>query len=206
MKIIFTEFERLEEGAKQATGLGLGLSIVERIADLLGHEVVVKSQPGEGTDFEVRLNIAKADVKSAKLKPPPQAAKTIQLAGSLILCLDNDTNILEGMSNLLTQWGCDVVIATDVASAEEVMANGDQLPDIILADYHLNRANGIDAIIALRSKFDESLPAVLVTADRSEEIKARAIKIGIPILHKPIKPAALRAVIAQERISREAAE
>ena len=206
LKIIFTEFERLEEGAKQATGLGLGLSIVERIADLLGHEVVVKSQPGEGTDFEVRLNIAKADVKSAKLKPPPQAAKTIQLAGSLILCLDNDTNILEGMSNLLTQWGCDVIIATDVAIAEEVMANGDQLPDIILADYHLNRANGIDAIIALRSKFDESLPAVLVTADRSEEIKARAIKIGLPILHKPIKPAALRAVIAQERISREAAE
>ena len=79
-------------------------------------------------------------------------------------------------------------------------------PHVVLADYHLDSANGIDAVIALRQRFGEHLPAVLVTADRSAELKGTAAKHHIPILNKPVKPAALRAVIAQERGAREAAE
>lgn len=206
LEIIFTEFERLEDGAKQATGLGLGLSIVERIAKMLGHKVQVQSKLRKGTTFEVLVDEAEAVTDTGRTKAQAQLVTSNQLEGTFILCIDNDANILDGMSSLLTQWGCKVCIATDLKEARLAIEKEDKLPDVILADYHLDKANGIDAISALREQYGPQIPAVLITADRSSELKLEAGEMGIPILQKPIKPAALRAVIAQERLTKEAAE
>jgi len=205
-KLIFTEFERLDEGKRQAPGLGLGLSIVERISNLLGHTVTINSAPNIGTTFEVFVPLASAsnDNEIAEQLKPLKNLKSFK--GGNVLCLDNDADILDGMSALLTQWGCKVMTAKDLETAMVAARNSPELPYIILADYHLDHGNGIDAVLALRKELGEIIPAILVTADRSIELKKRAGTYGIPILHKPVKPAALRAIMAQEGAALQAAE
>lgn len=205
-ELVFSEFERLDEAAQHAPGLGLGLSIVERISALLGHDVQLKSSPGEGTQFSVTLPTAIASNDNLAANPKGTSSNLTRLEGTFVLCIDNDPNILEGMSGLLNQWGCRVDTALNIEQAVEALKNSSSLPDLILADYHLDQANGIEAIDKLRSTFHPALPAILITADRSVELKQEASSLKIPILNKPIKPAALRAIIAQERAAVEAAQ
>ena len=205
-ELVFSEFERLDEGAKQAPGLGLGLSIVERISALLGHEVQLQSSPGEGTTFSVCLPTAAASNDNLTTSKMGARTSPTRLDGTFVLCIDNDPNILEGMSALLNQWGCRVDTALDTAQALRAIRSASRTPDIILADYHLDQASGIEAINCLRGEIEPTLPAILITADRSVELKQEANSLGIPILNKPVKPAALRAVIAQERMVVEAAQ
>jgi Na+/proline symporter/signal transduction histidine kinase len=203
-RIIFREFHRLDEGAKVARGLGLGLSIVERIARVLGHRVNVKSQAGTGSHFSVEVPRG-AEVA---VSVPPQPALRVdpgQLAGMVVLCIDNEPQILDGMKALLGGWGCQVLQASDQESA---MAAVEQTPrplSGLLVDYHLDRANGVDVIVAMRAHLGPDLPAILITADRTPRVREEARLHNIPVLHKPVKPAALRALLAQWRLQRAAA-
>jgi signal transduction histidine kinase/CheY-like chemotaxis protein len=201
---IFHEFHRLDEGAKVARGLGLGLSIVERIARVLDHEIQVDSQVGRGSHFSLQVPLTAA---IAAGEGPPAAAgiERRQLVGGIVLCIDNEPQILDGMQALLGGWGCLVIKAADVAQSLAAIAAAKVEPTCLLVDYHLDQANGIEAVAELRRRFGEDLPAILITADRSPQVRAAAQACGIQVLNKPLKPAALRALLAQMQMRRLAA-
>ncbi|MGE0847644.1 MAG: NahK/ErcS family hybrid sensor histidine kinase/response regulator, partial [Flavobacteriaceae bacterium] len=196
-KIIFKEFQRLDEGAAQVQGLGLGLSIVERIGQVLQHRVGIDSTIGRGSVFSVEVPRVAAAVPEQKAAADTRRRRD-NLEGVVVVCVDNETRILEGMESLLSAWGCRIVTATGLRAAVKALRERVLPPDIILMDYHLDGGgNGIDAVQELRWKFGKELPAILVTADRSPEIRDAARKSGIAVLHKPVKPAALRALMSQ---------
>ena len=203
-RAIFQEFHRLDQGAKVARGLGLGLSIVERIARVLDHSVALESKPGRGSHFSVTVPLAPAvplDTKSSK----PQRVEMTQLADLVVLCIDNEPKILDGMATLLGGWGCHVLKAADLKAALATVSDARTPPTGVLVDYHLDSGNGIEAIAALRWRFGAELPAILITADRSPAVREEARARDIQVLPKPLKPAALRALMAQWRVTRMAA-
>ncbi len=200
---IFMEFHRLDEGAKIARGLGLGLSIVERIARVLGGDVTVVSSVGRGSHFAVTVPLSNVAPIELPARDDPRVDLG-QLVGTAALCVDNEPSVLDGMETLLQGWGCHVIKAPDLDTALAAIEDGDIMPNGLLIDYHLDRGNGIDAIVALREQCGE-VPAILITADRSPAVREQARAEGIQVLHKPIKPAALRALLAQWRVLRVAA-
>ena len=201
---IFIEFHRLDQGARIARGLGLGLSIVERVARVLDCPIGLESESGRGSHFTVTVPLSnEAPIEllareSARVDPS-------QLAGITALCVDNEPSVLDGMETLLRGWGCDVIKAPDLAFALAAISERATLPNGLLVDYHLDDGNGIEAIIALRRRYGD-LPAILITADRSPAVREQAREENVQVLHKPIKPAALRALLAQWRVLRVAAE
>jgi signal transduction histidine kinase/PAS domain-containing protein len=199
---IFLEFHRLDQAARSARGLGLGLSIVERIARILGHPIKVESITARGSRFSVELPLA-PPIPTLVRPSPPERAQSQSLAGLPILCIDNDPQILEGMHVLLGGWGCRVMTANSLAAALEQIEKGER-PVGILVDYHLDSENGLDVIDALRARLTH-VPAILITADRGAGVRERARKADAQILHKPIKPASLRALMAQWRVQQIAA-
>ncbi|MFL5128329.1 MAG: NahK/ErcS family hybrid sensor histidine kinase/response regulator [Microvirga sp.] len=202
-KLVFHEFQRLDQGAKVARGLGLGLSIVERVARVLDHPIALSSEPGRGSVFRVEVPIAAAQAPSVVAIRKPRGPAT-PLAGLTVLAIDNEPSILEGMRALLTGWGCEVITAASLDAAREAMAR--RLPEVIVADYHLDEGNGLEVVAALRRAYAAEIPAVLVTADRSPAVREAAAAATVHVLNKPLKPAALRALLAQWRATRVAAE
>ncbi len=200
---IFIEFHRLEQGARIARGLGLGLSIVERVARVLGSTVEVDQTVGGGSHFAV--TVARSNATPVEL-PARDTARIdpSQLAGTTAICIDNEPSVLDGMEMLLRGWGCDVIKAPDLDIAMAAVAESPTPPNGLLVDYHLDQGNGIEAIIALRKRCGP-LPAILITADRSPAVRERARAEDIQLLNKPLKPAALRALLAQWRVMRVAA-
>ncbi|WP_417680962.1 NahK/ErcS family hybrid sensor histidine kinase/response regulator [Roseibium sp.] len=203
-KVIFQEFHRLDDGMRVAKGLGLGLSIVERIAHVLEHPVGLRSSVGKGSCFAVTLPTAAA----VPIETPLQSTLPVkgQLDGLRVLAIDNEPDILSGMRHLLENWNCKVITARDDAEAIERLVEAGETPDIIVIDYHLDDGNGIDAVVRLRWKFGAGIPALLVTADRSRTVRAAAASKNIEMFNKPIKPAALRAHLARCRAEHVAAE
>ncbi|MFG1477229.1 hybrid sensor histidine kinase/response regulator [Xanthobacter sp. V4C-4] len=202
-KLVFQEFQRLDQGARVARGLGLGLSIVERIARVLDHPMTLRSQPGKGSVFALDLPLAVPIPEAAAAAPRP-ARPGAALDGLTILVIDNEPAILEGMKLLLTGWGCAVLTAPDAAGALDAVREAKVAPDIALVDYHLDGGLGIDAVMGLRWKLGK-LPAVLITADRSQAVREAAQAADMLTLNKPLKPAVLRAMLAQWRMSRSTA-
>ncbi|RVD45920.1 response regulator, partial [Mesorhizobium sp. M8A.F.Ca.ET.023.02.2.1] len=203
LNTVFHEFTRLDEGAREAEGLGLGLSIVDRIARVLRLEIRIFSNPGKGTRFSVILPVTAAQEPRREVETRAPARTAASLSGLHVLCIDNDMRILEGMRLLLEGWGCNVATATGSGDLDKVAV---QRPDIVLADYHLDRETGLDVIIKLRATHGDDLPAVLVTADRSNEVRAAAAGLDIPMINKPLKPAVLRSMMARFRPMVRAAE
>jgi len=203
-KKIFQEFHRLDDGARIAKGLGLGLSIVERISHVLDHPIQLRSSTGKGSCFSVSLPLAAAiPVAPAALVQTPVAA---QLDGLCVVAIDNEPDILDAMQRLLTGWNCRAITASSDTEASRKLLKAGLRPDILLADYHLDDGTGIEAVVRLRWKFDAELPAILLTADRSRGVAEEAQSKDISILNKPIKPAALRAQLARCRAGLSAAE
>jgi CheY-like chemotaxis protein len=203
-RAIFREFHRLQDGAKVARGLGLGLSIVERIARVLGHEIQLKSEAGRGSSFSVEVPVA-APVSATVPQRSPMRTDHAQLAGMTVLCIDNDPQILDGMEALLGGWGCRVLKAPDLPAAIAATEGLQPILSGLLVDYHLDDGNGIDAIVQMRARFGADLPAILITADRTPRVRDEARAREVPILNKPVKPAALRVLLAQWRLQHVAA-
>ena len=193
---VFSEFTRLEEGAREAQGLGLGLSIVDRIARVLRLELQVDSGRGKGCRFSVVLPVTEAAEAVLPDRPAASQGPTAALNGMVVLCVDNDPRILEGMRLLLEGWGC--VVLTNAGKTGPDPA-GTTRPDVLLADYHLDGQTGIDFIRGFRNRHGPDIPAVLITADRSNEVRALAELIDVPVLNKPLKPAVLRQMMTRLR-------
>jgi CheY-like chemotaxis protein/two-component sensor histidine kinase len=195
---IFKEFHRLDQGARIARGLGLGLSIVERIGRVLDHAVTIDSNRGGGSRFTVTLPIADAITFTAAVTSATPLSRA-PMSGTRIVCIENDPAILDGMKTLLTGWDAAVIAASDPAGAIEAIETAGGPITGLLVDYHLDRGNGIAAIRDIRRRFGASIPAILITADRSPAVRAAAAEDKIVVLNKPVKPAALRALIGQWR-------
>jgi len=200
---IFIEFHRLDQGARIARGLGLGLSIVERIARVLSVAVEVDGTGRGGSHFAVTVPRSNANPVEMPARNESRVDPS-QLAGTTAVCIDNEPAVLDGMAILLQGWGCEVIKAGDLDTALKALDDGPAQPNGLLVDYHLDHGNGIDAIIALREKLGP-LPAILITADRTPAVRDRARAEDIQLLNKPLKPAALRALLAQWRMMRVAA-
>lgn len=193
--LIFREFHRLHESRRsRERGLGLGLAIVDRIARMLDHPISLKSIPGRGTMFAIAVPLASSQTTPLVLKRAHQP-RTRDLAGLRVLCIDNEPDILAGMRSLIEPWGCRVSSAAQEAEAVHAVLR-DGLPDVLLADYHLDDArNGIDLMNSLRARFGSEFPGVLITADQTDVVRNEARANGYRVLHKPLKPAALRALL-----------
>ena len=200
---IFVEFHRLDQGAKIARGLGLGLSIVERLGRVLDCTIGLESEAGRGSRFMVTVPVSNATPVELPAREDTRVDPS-QLVGITALCIDNEPSVLDGMETLLRSWGCEVIKAPDLETAFAVIGESHLMPNGLLVDYHLDHGNGIEAITELRRRFGD-LPAILITADRSPSVREQARTQGIQLLHKPIKPAALRALLAQWRMMRAAA-
>ncbi len=193
-QLIFAEFQRLDQPSPWGErGLGLGLSICERIAAILGHRLDLVSAPGRGSGFFLGVpRSSECALPPNAAAEPPAAAHALDLD---VICLDNDSAILEGMTALLARWGVRCRTATSVDIAESLLQQA--RPDLLLIDFHLGAGvDGLQALERLRRRFADLPPAALITADGGDELKQRARLFGMPVLLKPVRPAALRALLA----------
>ncbi|PRY66796.1 PAS domain S-box-containing protein [Vreelandella songnenensis] len=197
---IFQEFRRLDQVSRHKEsekGLGLGLSIADRMSRVLDHPIKVRSWEGMGTVFSVSVPIV-APREISTTEEPTSKRSGNKLAGARIVCIDNETLILEGMTAMLSGWGCEVFTATSIGGAKSILRNMDGDPDAILADYHLdNEVTGLMALEALSERLTDAVPGIVITADRTEEVAELIKRAGYQLLLKPVKPAALRALLTR---------
>ncbi len=196
---IFEEFHRgaASERSGQA-GFGLGLSIVKRTSQTLGHHVDICSRVGRGTRFSVLVPfVGMVPVGSIAGNPAQQSeVPPYGFAGSRVVVIDNDASVLEAMQALLTRWSCDVLASADLAGVEAMVRSSTAPPAIVLADYHLdNGERGLTAIELLRRSHGSLIPAIVITADHAAEIADEVRLAGCELLRKPVKPAELRALL-----------
>jgi CheY-like chemotaxis protein/anti-sigma regulatory factor (Ser/Thr protein kinase) len=195
---IFAEFQRGDASVGDQAGFGLGLSIVRRFATVLGHDVRISSRLGRGSTFSL-------DLDRADLVDVPEEGREVQridvecggLEGAKILLIENDPLSAQAMASLLEKWGCDV--ATTISGEDAVQQIGalGGLPDAIIADLHLDRGNsGLAAVEEIRQRVKIDIPAMIVTADYSEQAATDASRCGLELLKKPVKPAEMRALLS----------
>lgn len=200
---IFREFCRLEANDGSEVGHGLGLAIVQRIANRLRHPIGLCSRRGQGSLFHISVPLVAAPAATLdRFEFEPFA--TVQASRALVLCVDNDAAIREGMRALLERWEYDAVVAGDEESALVDLRG--RVPDVALLDYHLDGAlSGIELLDRLRRRWRRHIPTLIVTADRSEEIASAAQERDCAVLPKPIKPASLRRFLIAAQLRRDEA-
>ncbi|MEP3561366.1 MAG: hybrid sensor histidine kinase/response regulator, partial [Marinobacter sp.] len=191
---IFEEFRRFQHG-QDKKGLGLGLAIVDRISGMLNHPVTVLSTQGKGSVFGITVPLTAAEKPRAESSRGQAVSRRVASLGGLhVLCIDNDAAILQGMVALLGNWKCDVTAAESLETALTKLDG--HKPDIILADYQLDdNRNGLDAMDSVRAELGKHIPGILITGYMAPEVREDAINRGYQILYKPVKPAALRALV-----------
>ena len=196
---IYAEFSRLDQGSPWGEkGLGLGLSICDRLARLMKHHLTLDSHPGRGSLFGVRVPRDSAARRNQRTQPAPPPMDPTGLRGLRVLCVDNDRPILDGMEALLGTWGVPVLKARSVGEAVRIAAEEDI--DVVLADYHLgDDIDGIELLKRLQETHGAGLPVALITADHGPEVALLARSAGYPLLYKPLRPAALRALLGAFR-------
>ena len=194
---VFDEFQQLDNPERnRAKGLGLGLAIVRRLCDLLGYPLQVESTPGKGSMFCIGLPLGRADAvlerRSSVARPELEAAQR------LVLVIDDEADILDGMREILRRWGFEVLVAESLQQAEQALAARGRAPDVILADLRLrNHRTGIEAIEALQATYGAHVPGLILTGDTAPERLQIAGAAGYRVLYKPVKPARLRVALQQ---------
>ncbi|CDX40219.1 ATPase domain-containing protein [Mesorhizobium sp. ORS 3359] len=197
---VFEEFHRgtstLADGGL-AGGLGLGLAIVRRMAAALGHPVTFSSRVGRGTIFHIDVPIGMAVAEPATGIADMDRPRGYGLFGTKVLLVENDADVLSAMTSLLERWQCLVRAATSTDDALDLLGDTDWVPDIIIADQHLDGGDlGTATIAEVRDYLGRPVPALIVTADGSELVVKAARAAGIELMRKPLKPAQLRALLA----------
>src|SRR5476651_1246298 len=195
-KVIFEEFKRLDSHQTRAEkGLGLGLAIADGLCRVLGHTLRVRSWPGHGSVFSVSVPLARAQTVAAPHNVTELNGKLP--TGAQVLCIDNEDSILIGMNSLLTRWGCQVWTARNREECAALLGDGVR-PQLALVDYHLDDGEtGTELMAWLRTRLGEPVPGVVISADGRPETVAQVHAAGLDYLAKPVKPAALRALLSR---------
>ncbi|MNR78100.1 Autoinducer 2 sensor kinase/phosphatase LuxQ [compost metagenome] len=199
-QLIFSEFYQIGNAARRREhGLGLGLAIVKRTADLLQLRTGLQSSPGKGSVFSVYLPRA-----SAKAWPrvAPMPERSAPDAAKNILVIDDDANVLDSMRLLLSSWGHQVVAVPSLEGALQaltVSSTAGAAPfDLILSDFRLaENVSGVDVVHAVRQASGYLIPAVVITGDTSVESISSIADAQLRILHKPLAPETLQAVLRE---------
>lgn len=194
---IFEEFRRLgSDSDERDRGFGLGLAIVARIASLLGHPVRVRSAPDRGARFVLEMPAGSAQPEEQPRRAAFVDPAADRLGGALVVVIENERAIRDGMRALLEGWGCEVVTTSTAAKAARALLVAKRVPDLIVADYHLEGDElGTSAVARLRAKFGRAIPGLVITADRMPAAADRIAAAGLPVLNKPVRPYQLRAVM-----------
>ena len=194
---IFDEFVRLGEVDNGDRGLGLGLATVKRLCRLMQAPLELRSTPGSGTVFQLRLpRIAPQPVIDAVVTTP-SAPRTMNLRGQRILVIDDEAAILEGMDWLLQSWGCETRTAESADQALRHLDDG-YAPDLVIADLRLREGkSGIEAIRSIRKRYlGRCAPsALLITGESCPQRLREAARMKLPMLCKPVSPAQLQQAI-----------
>jgi two-component system, sensor histidine kinase len=192
---VFEEFFRGTGEGEDAggPGLGLGLSIVQRTASALGHPVALHSRVGRGTRMSVEIPLA-GTVPDAEVHPAPVATT---LTGARVLIIENDASTAEALERLLRGWDAQVEGHRAMAGVMDSLRAGMQRPDVMIIDYHLSDgACGLDVVDHLRQVKGWITPVIVTTADYGVEVGRRVLEAQAELMHKPVKPAQLRALLA----------
>ena len=192
---IFTEFEQLHNPQRdRRQGLGLGLSIVRRLSELLGHSIALKSEIGQGAKFSIRCPIA------TQLEQTEQRALVVShpdlLLGRKVLLIDDEAAVRDSMAVLLSKWHCEVKTAGSMEELQKLMSGSTYVPDLVISDYRLQDNNtGVEALDLVRGQFENPPPGMLISGDTAPDCIAQALASGYQLLHKPVKPAQLRTLL-----------
>jgi signal transduction histidine kinase len=200
---IFTEYVRLsDERAEWEEGLGLGLSIVRKGADLLGQQVSVTSVLGQGSCFTLSLGPPLDTVVALKGHTEPLPASVLQVAVAVV---ENDPAVLECLLDTFKTWGCKPVGGRGLAQIECELARLGVVPELVVTDLHLSLAGtGIQVIERLRCVYgNPTLPAILLTGDLDPALETSAHAAGILLAHKPLHPSRMR-LLMQKALTLEA--
>ncbi|WP_252255416.1 hybrid sensor histidine kinase/response regulator [Lysobacter capsici] len=206
-ELIFEEFQRLDTGMEAPQrGAGLGLAIVQRVALLLDHRIGLRSWPGRGSVFSVEVPYASAAVDEAapSLVSATQDGHAVgierdqdsPLYGRQVWVIDDDPHSRQAAQRLLEDWGCRIETAATAACA---LTHADHLPmpELLLLDYRLGESTGFELGTQLEAKWKRMPPVVLMSADADPGLRTRAAERGWSFLPKPLKPAALRALVTR---------
>lgn len=192
---IFREFYQIGNPERdRSKGLGLGLNIVDRTARLLGHELKLCSVPGHGTRFRLELPLAPAgDLQALMAAEQPQ--QLVDVRGLRILVIEDDRQSAQALRGLLDSWGCVVAVVEGLQGALTVV-DGGFVPDLVLSDFRLRAGeSGMQTLQTLRTQLERPLPACLMSGDTDPELIQACRDAGLPLLHKPVRPAKLRTLI-----------
>ena len=194
---IFQEFKRGDvQRPDQDRGLGLGLAIVEKIAGILGHRISVKSWPGQGSMFSVEVPLSATAPKSLPMLAMSEPMLE-RLQGARVWVLDNDVAICAGMRTLLEGWGCRVITALSEQDLARQVDNYHAEADLLIADYHLDDdQNGVDAVARINARRASAIPALMITANYSNELKQQIRELGHTLMHKPVRPMKLKTAMS----------
>ncbi|WP_426935494.1 hybrid sensor histidine kinase/response regulator NahK/ErcS' [Pseudomonas fulva] len=200
---MFQEFKRgAVQRPDQDRGLGLGLAIVEKIAGILGHRIAVRSWPGKGSVFAVEVPLSTA-VPIARPEHAVCQPMLECLRGARVWVLDNDAAICAGMRTLLEGWGCCVITALSEQDLARQVENYHADADLLIADYHLDDdCTGVDAVARINARRARPLPALMITANYSNELKQQIRERGHTLMHKPVRPMKLKTAMSHLLASR----
>ena len=196
-EIVFEQFIQLENvnavNNFGGQGLGLGLNITQSLANILAHPLSLTSRENQGCKFSILLPKTKAEalVVDEIIRPK------VSLQGATVLCIDNDTAVLNGMLELLTAWQCQVYGAESFEQALSVFNEHQNEVDILLVDYQLdNNQDGLSLIAKIRHQANNIIPAILITATTESDIEEKTQRANVGFMRKLVKPAALRAMMS----------
>ncbi|MGB3898435.1 MAG: hybrid sensor histidine kinase/response regulator [Mesorhizobium sp.] len=197
---VFEEFNRGSISANTSLasgGLGLGLAIVRRIAGALGHPITFSSRVGRGTIFHIDVPAGSSRHGEIEIVGELERPRGYGLFGTKVLLIENDVDVLRAMTSLLERWQCVVRQATDTDEALDLLGDTAWVPDIVIADQHLNDGDlGSHTIAEVRDYLGRIVPALIITGDPSDAVVKAARSAGIELMRKPLKPAQLRALLA----------
>jgi two-component system, chemotaxis family, CheB/CheR fusion protein len=200
LRAIFEEYHQIDNAARERSrGLGLGLSIVQRLGKMLGHPVHVRSLPGKGSVFTIDVKLTSgetaAELKQGQHGPESAVVVTDRGAGS-ILVVEDDPEVRELLDLLLKQEGHHVAASPDGKAALALVARGAMRPDLVIADYNLpNGMDGLEVVAKLREQFHSPIPVIVLTGDISTGTLRRITIENCVQLNKPMKPKELMQVI-----------
>ena len=195
---IFEEFVQLGNTERDRNqGIGLGLSIVKRLADLLDVQLLLDSSVGKGSMFHV--GVPEGDESQCRLNHRERELPSDHLGSLFILVVDDEEDACLAVEGLLETWGCIVMCATSGDTALQQLEEIGDTPDLIISDYRLRDGEtGGDVIARVRNHLGTELPAIVLSGDIAPDRLKQISALGYPLMHKPCEPLALRQLIARE--------